>query len=111
MIIALAIIGNHSIAIVVSNIFAGIWLHCVGFIIIMLNPDIALLTQWVEELEKQMISRQNDMAARIHNQHQDMTHSQQTAMQIAQAAAVHAANQKSARPYHSRYVYLDKLDI
>ena len=52
-------------------------------------------------MEKLLVARQNSMAARMHGSHQqDMIHSQQTAMQIAQAAALHAANQKSASNYH-----------
>lgn len=57
-----------------------------------------MLSQWVEEMHKLLVARQNSMTARMHGNHQDMR-SQQTAMQIAQAAAMHAANQKQATNY------------
>ena len=61
----------------------------------------AMLSQWVEEMEKLLVARQNNISARMGN-HQDIR-SQQTAMQIAQAARMHAANQKQAGfHYHNR---------
>ena len=47
-----------------------------------------------------MLMRHNNMTARVQGHH-DMTPSQQTAMHIAQAAAAHAASQKSVEgQYH-----------
>ena len=60
----------------------------------------ALLSQWVDELSKLMLMRHNNMAARVRAPPQDMSQSQQAAMQIAQAAAAHAASHTSARQYH-----------
>ncbi len=64
-----------------------------------------MLSHWGEELGKHMMMRQNNMAARVHgvHGHHDINPSQQTAMQIAQAAAAHAANQKVGQ-YNHRYV-------
>ena len=57
-----------------------------------------MLSQWVEEMHKLLVARQSNMSARMQGSHPDMR-SQQTAMQIAQAAALHAANQKQATGY------------
>lgn len=92
------------------------FINCVNSVIFTIAPSrhfyvlahvscVAVLTQWVEEMQKLLISRQNELAARMHGHHQNMIQSQQAAMQVAQLAAEHAASQKSSRPYHQRYAW------
>jgi len=57
----------------------------------------AVLTQWCEELGRLMLMRHDSMAARVTGAVDMNQGSQQTALQIAQAAAVHAARQQLDR--------------
>jgi len=73
--------------------------HVIISILVVLSFPPVMLSQWVEEMDKLLMARQSNLSARMHSNHQDIR-SHQTAMQIAQAARMHAANQKQASAPH-----------
>ena len=58
----------------------------------------AVLAQWCEELGRLMLMRHHSMTARATGVADMNQGSQQTALQIAQAAAAHAASQQLNKP-------------
>ena len=58
----------------------------------------AILAQWCEELGRLMLMRHHSMTARATGVPDMNQGSQQTALQIAQAAAAHAASQQLNKP-------------